>query len=601
MADDNQWKVVSESPSPTASAPAQGPALAPALTPTQAPTALTPQAPTTPPQQANPAPTNPAAPASSKWQVTSEVPTEKSVEGDSIDQALGNHPTLQKVNKGLQSGMASGLGITTTDPDDPTKPNTWGGITQEVWGNLKKAAIENYEKGLGPAGDNADARAKVGSAVLAPFHMAASGIEGMASTLEDGYKDIKEGMKGTPTLKNQMVSAAGSEPEIDHEKVAQGFGKMLASAAQIAMGMERNAVNSTVSKLGAGVEKGAAIPGNSILRATNPKSYLYGKVPGRVFIDEPIKMTTSLDSLAKQFDTAEDSIHQQLRDKLSDPAVAANKIDVVPEIDKIINKAKSELANEKGLANRQGVIKAIDTVRDDILNKYDSGGNVVGSWTKTRLSPLEVNEIKRSVGKNTKWDTIPGSVDPEIQQYVNDVRKAVYGRLNDIVDESVSKTPGQAGVGVKALNARYANAIEASRLLSKRIAQEGSNELGMRRLLARGEWAASIGALLSGEPLTMAAGGLGVADRVMRSTPGRIARAKVGAAAGQAMQAAGKSGLASRAAQAGSAAASTGVERQDWVRVQTSDGKSYEVHPEDLDKLKERDPKLKVLEEPPQD
>lgn len=509
---------------------------------------------------------------------------EKSVEGDSIDQALVNHPTLQKLNKGLSEGVAKGFGVTTTDPDDSTQPNTFGGIAQQVWGNLKQAAIENYEKGGGSTpGDamgGAGYLAKGGAALMAPLHMAASGIEGMADMIKEGGKEMYDGV------------TTG-----DHEKTARGFGKLLASGGQIGMGMERGVVNDVAGKVGAGLEKSAAIPGNSLLRATNPKSYLYGKVPGRVFIDEPIKITTSLDNLAKQFDTAEDSLHTELRDALTDPAVAAQKIDVVPVIDGLIKQAKDKLANQKGLANRQGVIDAIDTVRNDIMNKYDSKGNVTGTWTKTKLSPLEVNEIKRSVGKNTKWDTIPGSVDPEISQYVNDVRKSIYGRLNDIVDSAAEQA--KPGSNIKGLNARFGNLLEAQRLLAKRIASEGSNELGMRRLMARGEWAASIAALLTGEPIKMALGATGIADRAMRSTPGRIARAQGGAAVGQAMQTAGKTGTASSVSAIGQTAATKGA--QDWIQVQTSDGKKYEVHPEDVEKLQKRDPGMKVLSPDPND
>jgi hypothetical protein len=571
--DQNQWKVVSEAPAPDSSSDSD---------PTGQRSFRTGIG--VPPPEPTAGSALAAKPAQKSWKVVSEVPAEQSVEGDSIDKALVNHPSLQKINKGLSDGVAKGFGLTTTDPDDPTKPNTFGGMAQEIWGNLKQSAIENYERG----GGNVDGELLGGigyvqkgiAAAMTPLNMAASGIEGMASMIEEGGKEMYEG------------ATTG-----DHEKTARGFGKLLASGGQIAMGMERGAVNDVVGKVGAGVEKSAALPGNSLLRATNPKSYLYGKIPGRVFIDEPIKITTSLDNLAKQFDTAEDSLHTKLRDALTDPVVSAQKIDVVPVIDGLIKQAKDELANQKGLANRQGVIDAIDTVRNDIMNKYDSNGNVVGSWTKTKLSPLEVNELKRSVGKNTKWDTIPGSVDPEIQQYVNDVRKAVYGKLNDVVNDAAEKA--KPGSNVKGLNGRFANLLEAQRLLKKRMAQEGSNELGMRRLMARGEWAASIGALLSGEPIAMTAGAVGIADRAMRSTPGRIARAQGGAAAGQALQGAAKTGTASNVAAIGATAATTGT--QDWIQVQTSDGKKYDVHPEDVDKLKQKDPGMKILQTPDND
>jgi len=42
-------------------------------------------------------------------------------------------------------------------------------------------------------------------------------------------------------------------------------------------------------------------------------------------------------------------------------------------------------------------------------------------------------------------------------------------------------------------------------------------------------------------------------------------------------------------------ASASDEDTSDWRRIQTSDGATYLIHPEDLDEAKKRDPNLKVL------
>jgi len=67
-----------------------------------------------------------------------------------------------------------------------------------------------------------------------------------------------------------------------------------------------------------------------------------------------------------------------------------------------------------------------------------------------------------------------GALIPKLAGYVNDVRKQLYGKLNDMVDQAAPTT--KSGPGVRALNARYSNIIEAERLLRERLAHEEGNE-----------------------------------------------------------------------------------------------------------------------------
>lgn len=67
-------------------------------------------------------------------------------------------------------------------------------------------------------------------------------------------------------------------------------------------------------------------------------------------------------------------------------------------------------------------------------------------------------------------------------------------------------------------------------------------------------------------------------------------RAKAGSAAGGALQSAAQSRVPSTAV---TGAATINAEKP-WVKVQLSDGKQYEVHPDDVDELLRRDPTAKV-------
>jgi len=356
--------------------------------------------------------------------------------------------------------------------------------------------------------------------------------------------------------------------------------------------MEGSATSDLVGKVGESLEKGATKPGASILRATSPKSYLYGKNPGRVFIDEPIKPTLSIENLQSQIENAGKSLDQQVRNTLVDPAVASRQLDAVSVINQAVQRELQDLANESGLKNRQAVIDAVKKVRDDVVNVHDADGNVVGNKSGPRTL-VEANEMKKSIGRNTRWNG-----DPELEEYVNSARKAMYGTLNDAIESVVQQA--KPGTSIRSLNARYSNVIEATRLLAKRIAREESTETGMANLLRKGEWTTAIGSLLgfgtTGHLETGLAGAALVgANRLYRSTPGRIIRAQTGNAVGESLQSAAKAGVPSTAVQGAAVAGNSGSDK--WIRVNMSDGKSVEVHPEDLGELQKRDPQAKVAQD----
>jgi hypothetical protein len=303
--------------------------------------------------------------------------------------------------------------------------------------------------------------------------------------------------------------------------------------------------------IGATLEKVAPESMNALLRANKTANYLYGKSPGQAFIDEGIKIPKNsitlggqLENLHGQLEVAQDSLSSQLKSALSEPSVAAKRIDIVPVVTDAVADAKKFISKQTGL-DVPKYTQELNKLEDSILTRYDSEGNPTGKITGTKLSPAEVADVKKSIGKNTQWRVLP--TDPEIQlkTYLNGVRKKIYGQLADTLEQAAPNA------NVKELNQRLANSIEAQGLLEKRIALEhgtgGYNAAARKAELFGG----LLAAIVSPEPITKSIGVGMVADRAIRSVPGKMITAKTANAVGESLQ--------SDAAQAAAQAAPLGA------------------------------------------
>jgi hypothetical protein len=323
------------------------------------------------------------------------------------------------------------------------------------------------------------------------------------------------------------------------------------AAALLAEHLAPKVLSGTAKTIGATLEKVAPESMNTLLRANKQANYLYGKNPGKAFIDEGIKIPKDsitlggqLENLHGQLEIAQDNLSSQLKAALSDPAVAAEKIDIVPTVTDAVADAKKFISKQTGLDVPKYTAE-LNKLEDSILTRYDSEGNPTGKITGTKLSPAEVADVKKSLGKNTQWRVLP--TDPEIQlkTYLNGVRKRIYGQLADTVEQAAPDA------NVKELNQRLANSIEAQGLLEKRIAYEH----GTGGYAAAARKAELIGGLLtaivSPEPVTKTLGAGAVVDRAVRSVPGKMVTAKAANAVGKSLQ----SGAGQTAAQAAGVAA----------------------------------------------
>src|SRR5437773_6155088 len=217
--------------------------------------------------------------------------------GDIIDRAVAG-TFLEPINRGIEQGVAAGFGLKAPDPNHP-ESLTFADAAKQTWNNLSRSASRSYEKlgGLQPGDTEWDEAPlyrldiPVHSALAAaatPFHMAAMGIDGMASLLEEGGKEFINGIKTS-----------------DHQTAARGFGKVLASLGQIAAGAEApEAAGKAVGTVGKMAEynprevqgstlTGAARPANVMQGAINRSVGAFGRDvrfgdPSRALIEEGV-------------------------------------------------------------------------------------------------------------------------------------------------------------------------------------------------------------------------------------------------------------------------------------------------------------------------
>jgi hypothetical protein len=501
-------------------------------TPMQDPWSVVAQTPA-PQTTATPAPaSSPASPGSDPWAVVAQAPAQSSQPQD-----IGVLAGVKRNTIGAVEGVYHAL-------TDPVTPEETVSLRQKIddynnhpdvqAGKLPKMSTESAEN---PS-----------RAALA-YHRI---IDAPAATLLKKGKDEVEAardllsnheywrggnlyLSGLADKALSIVPAVGPAISQVAERYERGDASGAATdvAAMIGSEYAPEVLGKTAKGVGKLAETVAPESMNALLRAGKQSNYLYGKNPGRAFIDEGIKIPKNsitlggqLENLHGQLEIAQDNLTAQLKTALSEPSVAAKRIDIVPGVKSAIADAKKFVSKQTGL-DVPKYTDELTKLEDSILTRYDSQGNPTGKITGTKLSPSEVADVKKSLGKNTQWRVLP--TDPEIQlkTYLNGVRKKIYGQLADTVQNAAPNAD------VKALNQRLANSIEAQGLLEKRIAYEHGT----------GGWAAAarhfevVGGLASLlNPATAPFGAAAIADRVVRSVPGKMATAKGLDALGDSLQ-----------------------------------------------------------------
>lgn len=190
---------------------------------------------------------------------------------------------------------------------------------------------------------------------------------------------------------------------------------------------------------------------------------------------------------------------------------------------------------------------AASKVIKDILEKVDDGqGSVPNLW-----------DLKKFIGKEVSWASKPGNQSPPlVQQILRDAN----GLLDDIVQEQVSlaqqSVGGTASASLGELNKQYAKLVKLRPVLedaADKYSYKGDTGANIRisEQIKGASLGAAAGSLIGVPGLGAAAGALtAVGGAAMRSTSGRLARAKVGEmlslnSAGAAQKAAGDAAAAS--------------------------------------------------------
>src|SRR5207247_628986 len=65
-------------------------------------------------------------------------------QGDIVTRAVEGNPALQKIDRGLQQGVAAGFGLTPPDPNHPESMK-WSEAIGQTWDNLKKSAQHSFK------------------------------------------------------------------------------------------------------------------------------------------------------------------------------------------------------------------------------------------------------------------------------------------------------------------------------------------------------------------------------------------------------------------------------------------------------------------------
>lgn len=545
---------------------------------------------------------------------------------------------------------AAGAGGSGSDVDD----SIWGGFSDKIgkaasglWELTKAQSGHVYDTMEKPVQDVSEGHYKQGvidslkATILpdteSPLHHVIRGMvmdsfhnikDAGAQELE-GYKQDVQRFKGqftgmsdrdkqaleTQSLGNKsgarlsLLKAVAPGLEQSGEEMANpatrkhGIGGLLGEGAMVVAPEGAGKVGGAVVKAaGRGLEKFGMGEIGGLIHSTNPRDFWYGADPRKAILDEKISPRMSLEGVRDQLEAAQGQLENDVRQKLS--TSKTQDMDVVPLVKQVTDDSLKELSQTRGFTSEQrtDLVNAVKDYRDNLLSAgFDSQtGKSLGNATKTRLGPDEVADFRRDVGKSTRWNRM--DADPAITSWMNNYQKEIYAKLNDMI-EAVEP-------GTKTQNKRIQNAIGAIRLIDKKIPREEFTNVGLARAGRKIEVGAGLEMMGSGHPV---AGTALIANRALRSTPGRVAAGRGAVAAGKVLQGGAPASTVGTAAmipptlarkalsaeggaagsQTGQAAENQGIEN--WVPIETSDGQKLRIHPEDLEEAKKRDPKLKVL------
>lgn len=218
-----------------------------------------------------------------------------------------------------------------------------------------------------------------------------------------------------------------------------------------------------VKTLEGAATKSAKVSENIINSLIRPKErqYAYGKNPGRGVANEGI-VATSMEDLATKISNKKSEIGKSIEQKITNPKYQVKKdySSALKPIDDAIAEAN------KNPRTNSSIIQRLENHKKDIMGAIEDAEGNITSYNKdfTKLTPAEAWEIKKDIGKNTKF-----TGNPSDDAIVNKALKGVYHGLDAKLDNMIP--------GIKELNSRYADLLGAEIATKHRELIAGRNNI----------------------------------------------------------------------------------------------------------------------------
>lgn len=204
---------------------------------------------------------------------------------------------------------------------------------------------------------------------------------------------------------------------------------------------------------------GETAPGKMINRliGVSKKELQYGNNPGRAIANEGI-VGSSIEDLGQKVNQKLDELHGQLKSAVGAQTVPidTSQLALAP-IDQSINKAMTGKVANKPLADSLMTLR--DSITHDLTMNPTTGAIGRGSPKNLTMTPSDVLDFKREVGRLTRWT-------PENAAHfdaLTDVKRQIYGNLDKAVDA--------VAPGTEELNNRMSNLLSANSAIERKIPQ----------------------------------------------------------------------------------------------------------------------------------
>lgn len=222
---------------------------------------------------------------------------------------------------------------------------------------------------------------------------------------------------------------------------------------------------------------------NSLVKPIS-KEFEFGKNAGRGVASEGI-VANSMEDLAKKIGAKSDELGKQV-DAILKPIT--KKIDITAAF-KPVDEAIAQAVKDGDKA----LLARLRHFKDQLTHEFaEVDGELVKAKAKpTKLTPYEANQVKREIGRQTKWR--------EGDQYADDLNKLgvqIWRGISEMIEAEAPLVKGK--------NARWADIISADKAIKRRATIEARRDLVSLPTLAL----SGVGALAGGSPGAIAGAAL---------------------------------------------------------------------------------------------